>query len=160
MQLRKYQPDFVLYRDKTSKEYEFHAQNFVQMCKMIPKLKFFLHQNYQLAKELGATGVHLTSQQFDAIELAKTLGLEVVISTHTKDEVVLAQSRGADYVTYSPIFETPDKGKPKGVEDLRDVVQSVDIKVFALGGIISQEQVDALGGAQPFGFASIRYFTS
>ncbi|MDQ7067918.1 MAG: hypothetical protein Q9M40_08045 [Sulfurimonas sp.] len=50
LQLRKHRPAFALYRDKESKEYAFHAQNFVQMCKLVPDLKAFLHQDYRLAE--------------------------------------------------------------------------------------------------------------
>ena len=157
-QLRKYMPDFALYRDKESADYAFHAENFIQMCKSIPSLKAFLHQDYRLAHSLNATGVHLTSQQFDAIQKAKELDLEVIISTHTVEEVLEAEKLGADYVTYSPIFATPNKGEPKGVQDLKTLCQKSNIKIFALGGIISQKEVDALDGSGAYGFASIRYF--
>ena len=128
------------------------------MCKPFKNLKCFLHQDYILADKLGAKGVHLTSQQFEDIQKAKALNLEVIISTHTHKEVLDAQELGADYVTYSPVFETPQKGEPKGVEDLAEIVQKAEIKIFALGGIITKEHVTALQKAQAYGFASIRYF--
>ena len=158
MQLRKYMPDFALYRDKESKEYAFHAQNFVQMCQSIPKIKPFLHRDYELAHSLNAVGVHLTSTQFDDIPKAKALGLEVIISTHTHDEVFIAEAMGAEYVTYSPIFEMPNKGEPKGVDDLKDLVRKTEIRVFALGGIVTQEQIEDIEPSGAYGFASIRYF--
>jgi thiamine-phosphate pyrophosphorylase len=151
-------PDFALYRDKENENYAVEAQNFVQMCKPLKKLKAFLHQDYHLAAQLGAVGVHLTSQQFDAITKAKELGLEVIISTHTHDEVHIAEAMGADYVTYSPIFASPNKGEPKGVEDLQSIISMVDIEIFALGGIMSQEQIEAVRETNAYGFASIRYF--
>ncbi|ADN09394.1 thiamine phosphate synthase [Sulfurimonas autotrophica] len=157
-QLRKYMPDFALYRDKENKNYADEAQNFVQMCKPLKILKVFLHQDYELAAKLGAHGVHLTSKQFDEIPKAKELGLEVIISTHTHDEVHVAEAMGADYVTYSPVFASPDKGEPKGVEDLQSIVSMTDVKIFALGGIISQKEVDAVANTDAYGFASIRYF--
>jgi thiamine-phosphate pyrophosphorylase len=157
-QLRKHMPDFALYRDKENENYAVEAQNFVQMCKPLKELKAFLHQDYHLAAQLGAVGVHLTSQQFDAIPKAKELGLEVIISTHTHDEVHIAEAMGADYVTYSPIFASPNKGEPKGVEDLQSIISMVDIEIFALGGIVSQEQIEAIAQTGAYGFASIRYF--
>jgi thiamine-phosphate pyrophosphorylase len=153
-------PDFALYRDKENKNYAFEAQNFVEMCRGFSAMHCFLHQDYKLAAKLGANGVHLTSQQFDDIPHAKELGLEVVISTHTYDEVYIAEAMGADYVTYSPIFETPDKGEPKDVEDLAEIVNRTDIDIFALGGIVSEKEVDALRESGVFGFASIRYFNA
>jgi thiamine-phosphate pyrophosphorylase len=157
-QLRKYMPDFALYRDKETENYAMQAENFVQMCKPFKKLKVFLHQDYALAKKLGANGVHLTSHQFDDIPKAKELGLEVIISTHTHDEVHIAEAMGADYVTYSPIFASPGKGEPKGVQDLESIVGMVDVNIFALGGILTQEEVDVVATTGTYGFASIRYF--
>ncbi|MDF1883930.1 thiamine phosphate synthase [Sulfurimonas sp. SAG-AH-194-C21] len=158
IQLKKHRPAFALYRDKETTEYSFHAQNFVQMCKNIPNLKAFLHQDYKLADTLNASGVHLTSLQFDEIRKAKDLGLEVIISCHTKEEVKKAEELGADYVTYSPIFDTPNKGAPKGIKDLKELVGSTSLQVFALGGIITEKHVQEVEKSGAFGFASIRYF--
>lgn len=156
--LKKHLPDFVLYRDKHNPFYATQAEHFMDVCKNFYGVKTFLHQEYQLASQLGATGVHLTSSQFDKIEEAKKLDLEVIVSTHTYEEVLLAQQKGADYITYSPIFTTPNKGEPKGIENLKKVVADVSIKVFALGGIIQEEQVASLQESKAYGFASIRYF--
>jgi len=158
MQLRKYMPDFALFRNKEDENYTLHAAEFVEMCKPFQTLSSFVHQDYKLAAKLGANGVHLTSQQFDDIPHAKELGLEVIISTHSHDEVHIAEAMGADYVTYSPIFETPQKGEPKGVDDLREIIGMTDINIFALGGILTQEQVDEVEETGAYGFASIRYF--
>jgi len=158
MQLRKHMPEFALYRNKETSEYAFHAQNFVQMAQNFKNMKCFLHRDYELAHHLNATGVHLTSTQFADITAAKSLDLEVIISTHTKEEVQEAKKLGADYVTYSPIFATPNKGAPKGVDDLKELCSSVDIKVFALGGIVDEEHVNTIQKSGAYGFASIRYF--
>lgn len=157
-QLKKHFPDFILYRDKHNPHYATQADHFLDVCKNFQGLKAFLHQDYLLAAKLGACGVHLTSKQFEDIPKAKDLGLEVIISTHTHDEVHIAEAMGADYVTYSPIFATPGKGEPKGVEDLAEIISMSDIKIFALGGIISSKEVEALQKSNAFGFASIRYF--
>ena len=151
-------PDFALYRDKENENYRLEAENFVQMTQPFKRLKSFLHRDYNLADTLGYTGVHLTSTQFADIPKAKALGLEVVISTHTFDEVIKAEKLGADYVTYSPIFLTPNKGEPKGVADLKKVVAASQIKIFALGGIIDEKQIKEIEDTGAFGFASIRYF--
>jgi len=151
-------PDFALYRDKENENYRVEAENFVQMSKSFKRLKSFLHRDYNLAHTLGSTGVHLTSTQFDDIPKAKALGLEVIISTHTFGEVAKAEKLGADYVTYSPIFPTPNKGEPKGVADLQKVITTSHINIFALGGIIDEKQIQEIENTGAFGFASIRYF--
>jgi len=157
-QLQKHHPDFVLFRDKETPHYECLAEEFLDVCSAFQGVSAFLHRDIALACRLGAKGVHLSSDMFGEIANAKRAGLEVIVSTHTHEEALFAQNAGADYVTYSPIFTSPNKGKPKGVEDLKALLQKVDIKVFALGGIVSEAQINAVNKAGAFGFASIRYF--
>lgn len=157
-QLKKHRVDFVLFRDKENENYAQLAKTFLAVCHNYKDLKCFIHQDPLLAKKLGATGVHLNAKQFDRIIAAKEMELEVIISTHTHEEVLKAQQFGADYVTYSPIFLSPNKGTPKGIEDLKELVKKVDIKIFALGGIVGEEQIRLVDDANAFGFASIRYF--
>lgn len=157
-QFVKHSPNYALYRDKSNQNYAAQAEHFVEVCSQFEGLKSFIHQKVDLAKELNATGVHLTSKQFDEIQKAKESGLEVIISTHTHEEVLKAQSLGADAVTYSPIFASPGKGEPKGIADLKELLNKCDIKVFALGGIVEQQQIKAVEEAGSYGFASIRYF--
>jgi len=157
-QFKKYMPDYALYRDKSNPNYNIQAAHFVEVCTQFQSVKSFIHRDSDVAKELNATGVHLTSTQFDQIEYAKSLGLEVIISTHTHDEVLKAQKLGADAVTYSPIFASPGKGEPKGLEDLRELLNKCTVKVFALGGIVEEEQIAEIEKTTSYGFASIRYF--
>ncbi|MEA1891939.1 MAG: thiamine phosphate synthase [Campylobacterota bacterium] len=157
-QMQIHRPNYVLYRDKSNPDYDLQAEYLVQVCSQFEDVKSFIHQKPDLAKELNATGVHLTSRQFDKIEYAKRLNLEVIVSTHTHEEVLKAQKLGADAVTYSPIFRTPSKGKAKGIDDLKQLLSRSNIKVFALGGVVESEQVKMLEESRVYGFASIRYF--
>ncbi len=157
-QFREHMPDFALYRDKSNTNYDIQAAHFVEVCSQFQGVKSFIHRDVDLAKELNAVGVHLTSKQLDKIEYAKSLGLEVIISTHTHDEVLEAEKLGADAVTYSPIFSSPGKGTPKGIDDLKELLNKSSVKVFALGGIVTEEQVSEIAKTQAYGFASIRYF--
>ena len=102
--------------------------------------------------------MHFTSLQYSEIPRAKALGLYVIASTHSEEEINQAVALGADAVTYSPVFTTPGKGEPKGLEDLKEITGKIKTNIFALGGIISSDQVKQceLNGA--YGFASIRYF--
>jgi len=148
----------IVYRDKASKIYEKNAIHFLSKAKNFDKV--LLHSDYLLAKKLGADGVHLQSTQFEDIAKAKDLNLFVVISTHTQEEVKKAEISGANMVTFSPVFSTPNKGLAVGLESLKRVVDSVTIPVIALGGILIQGQIDACMGVGAKGFASIRYFES
>lgn len=150
--------EMIVYRDKLNSNYTTDAKRFILEAKKNAFSKILLHADYLLAYKLKADGVHLKSTQFEEIEKAKVLGLFVVISTHTKKEAKEAERLGADMVTYSPIFSTPNKGEPKGVEELKKLVSMLSIPVIALGGILRQEQIDLCETSGASGFASIRYF--
>jgi len=154
----KHEPEYALYRDKSNQNYNAQASHFVEVCKKFDNIKSFIHQDIDLALKLNASGVHLTSQEFDKIKEAKENLLEVIISTHTNEEVLKAEKLGADCVTYSPIFASPNKGEPKGVDDLKTILSICKIKVFALGGVVDPLHVEMLEETSVYGFASIRYF--
>ena len=157
-QLQLHLPTYALYRDKSNPDYDTQAEYHVQVCSQFENIKSFLHQKPDLAKELGATGVHLSSKQFDKIAYASSLGLEVIVSTHTHQEVLDAQKLGADAVVYGPIFTTPGKGEAKGIEDLKELVEKTTINIFGLGGIVNKTNIKQIEQTNAYGFASIRYF--
>ena len=120
--------------------------------------KILLHGSVDLASKLAADGVHLRSDQFDEIIFAKQQGLFVVISCHTVDDAKKAEALGADMITISPIFATPNKGEPLGLGALKELKGIITLPIIALGGILTQEQIDACLEADASGFASIRFF--
>lgn len=152
-------PDFTLFRDKETPFYHELAAVYIAICRQNNVPKVLLHGDVLMAHQFGADGIHLTSHQFNEIGHAKKLGLYVVVSTHTHMEALMAQGLGADAVTYSPIFPSPNKGEPKGLEDLKLIVDKISIPIFALGGILTQEQINEVEATGAYGFASIRYFT-
>ena len=158
--LRRHRPDVICYRDKeaSAAHYAEMAASFLAVAEKERIPMALLHGDYALAARLNACGVHLTSKQFDEIEKAKSLGLYVIISTHTHDDVVRACELGADAVTYSPVFHSPGKGNPVGLEDLKERVDKISINIFALGGIVTPAQVKEVESTGCYGFASIRYF--
>lgn len=151
--------DIACFRDKEATNYEELAEVFIKVCKQFKIEKILLNERYELAKKLGANGVHLTSKQFDKIQEAKDLDLYTIISCHNYTDLENAQKKHIGAVTYSPIFDTPNKGEPKGVSKLREVIRSYeDLDIIALGGIITQEHVELISKTKAHGFASIRYF--
>lgn len=150
--------DMIVYRDKANANYAENAKIFIREARMYKFSKILLHTDYLLVHKLKADGVHLKSTQFPDITKAKALGLFVVISTHTFDEALKAQKLGVDMITFSPIFTTPNKGEPKGLTVLKEVISMLSIPVIALGGIVTQEHIDSCEENGARGFASIRYF--
>lgn len=149
----------LVYRDKNNPNYKTDAKLFLQTAKKYPFTKILLHTDIELAHKLKADGVHLQSSQLNDISYAKEKGLFVIVSTHTLKDVLLAQHLGADMVTLSPIFHSPNKGEPIGVDKLQYIISKVKIPVIALGGIVTAQQIQECSEAGAIGFASIRYFS-
>ena len=149
--------DYILYRDKENPRYSDFAEIFAQNISI---KKWLIHRDIELALKLQSFGIHLTSQQFSEIPKAKSSGLWTIISCHSLEEIAEAERLGADGVTFSPIFTTPDKGRPKGTEPLREAVTLFpNLRIFALGGIVSEKEVQKLAKIDTlFGFASIRFW--
>jgi len=99
----------------------------------------FINHRAELAHDLGADGVHLTESSA-AVRKARKQYPDLLIgkSTHSLEGALRAQHQGADFVTFSPVYDTPSKqqyGSSQGLEKLQQVCTSLDIPVLALGGI-------------------------
>jgi thiamine-phosphate pyrophosphorylase len=153
------QIDYICFRDKQSLNYIQLAKSFVNIAKNNNIQNIFINQYIDLAISFQATGVHLTSNQFDKISYVKNMNLKVIISCHNEDDIQKAISSKVDYITYSPIFNTPNKGKAIGLAKLSYIVQKYkSIKIFALGGITNNENIKLIKQSKSYGFSSIRYF--
>lgn len=157
--LKKNQVDIACFRDKQSSNFEKLASIFVRVCKEENIKKILINKDYELAKKLGANGVHLTSEQFKDIKKVKDLDLFVIISCHNFQEIEKAQESYVNALTYSPIFDTPNKGEAKGINSLKQALNLYeDMNIIALGGIVKQEHIKKLENLNLYAFASIRYF--
>lgn len=111
--------------------------------------KILLNARADLALATGADGVHLPSQAPQ-----ETLsGLIVARSCHTLDEI---RQTSANFVTFGPIFESPGKGAPAGLEALRNACR-LGKPIFALGGVNWENASDCMQ-AGAAGIAGIRLF--
>jgi thiamine-phosphate pyrophosphorylase len=124
--------------------------------------KLLVNDRADIALAAGASGVHLTSGSLSAetIRAVFPAGFIVGVSAHSLAEIEKAERTGADFATFSPVFETPSKkeyGAPQGVAKLREVSETVgNFPVIALGGIDSNNFAQALqAGAS--GVAAIRW---
>jgi len=101
--------------------------------------KLFINDRADIAVMAGADGVHLTETSIQAREVKNSFpDLIVGVSTHSIEGARRAETQGADFITFSPIYETPSKanyGPPQGLDLLRQATQAVRLPVLALGGI-------------------------
>jgi thiamine-phosphate pyrophosphorylase len=98
-----------------------------------------LHGDLATAEAARADGVHVEPGTAPGA-VRQILGKEVLIgaSVHSWDEAERAQDDGADYVTVSPVFETPSKpgyGPAIGLEILAEFCAALRVPVVALGGV-------------------------
>ncbi|HEY2143515.1 MAG TPA: thiamine phosphate synthase [Candidatus Udaeobacter sp.] len=93
----------------------------------------------EIASEVPVEGVHV-GQDDDLIEVARhKAGREIIVgkSTHSLEQALAAQSEGADYIGFGPIFATPTKPDymPIGLAGISRVHAEVSLPIFCIGGI-------------------------
>jgi thiamine-phosphate pyrophosphorylase len=84
----------------------------------------------------------------------------VGVSCHSLADAREAESAGAAYIFFGPVFDTPSKrgmGEPQGVARLEEICRSVAIRVLAIGGVNEQNAGDCIR-AGAAGIAAIRLF--
>ena len=150
--IKTYNPDFLCFRDKENYSIQ-KAKEFLEVVKNENKIAF-LNSYYEDAIKLNFDGVHLSSTQLHLIDSLKQ-DLLIFASTHNLEEV--EKSQNADFITFSPIFESKNR-KGLGIQKLIEITKIAKPKVFALGGVIEDKQIKELQKAGAYGFGSIRYF--
>jgi thiamine-phosphate pyrophosphorylase len=99
-----------------------------------------LNDRVDLVVALGADGVHLRTDSLPVAAARRLLGPDRVIgmSTHSVEEVVRAETDGADFAVLGPAYETTSKvayGSPIGLAPIGEAGSRCRIPVFAIGGI-------------------------
>jgi thiamine-phosphate pyrophosphorylase len=98
-----------------------------------------INDHPQLLRDINAEGCHVGQTDYPVAEARQLAGRRVIVgkSTHTVEQALAAQTEGADYIGFGPIFPTPTKpdAKAVGLGDLRKLRERVKIPVFCIGGI-------------------------
>lgn len=148
----------------------------IRNSKLETRTRLLMNSRVDVALAAGAAGVHLTSSDISASEaraICDKAGLPnpvIAVSCHSADDVRRAESHGADFVVFAPVFEK--SGSPGvGLDALRDACAapmrprnlegagSSSMPVLALGGVtLSNARACLEAGAS--GIAAIRLFQS
>lgn len=119
--------------------------------------KILVNGRCDVALAAGAHGVHLPADAVPPTKWRQIVPPSFLIgmSCHSIAETHAAE--GADFIVFGPIFQTPDKGPPKGLQALEAVTRDTNMPVFALGGVSwSNAKLCLEAGAA--GIAGIRLF--
>lgn len=112
-------------------------------------VKFIVNDNIKVAIECDADGVHVGQDDMDVTEVRELIGKDKIIglSAQTVEQAKLAEKQGADYLGVGAVFTTSTKKDAKNVtfEELREICDSVDIPVVAIGGISKDNAIELKG---------------
>ena len=132
------------------------------------RTRLLINSRTDVALACGAHGVHLPATDLSASEVRSIFaragrGEPVIgVSAHSAAEVASAESHGATFAVFAPVFEKSGSANRDGVEQLRQICHRAEaaqppMPVWALGGITLENapQCVAAGAA---GIAAIRLF--
>ena len=161
--------DYVQLREKDlpARELETLARQAVTICRETRNrksdTKLLINSRSDIALATGADGVHLPSDDIavsDARAVCSSVlsrNVIIAVSCHTADEVRLAESQGADFAVFGPVFEKVGTPLRVGLEGLRAACQVGRLPVLAIGGV-TLDNAAACIEAGAAGVAAIRLF--
>jgi thiamine-phosphate pyrophosphorylase len=162
--------DFVQVREKdlSARKLETLVSKAVAAIPAGSKTRLLVNSRTDVALACGAHGVHLPAGSLAASEAraiwARASSVRPVIggSTHSAAEVASAESHGADFAVFGPVFGKSGTVNPAGLEQLRQAcarppIAGSPMPVLALGGVtLKNAQQCVQAGAA--GIAAIRMF--
>lgn len=130
----------IQYRDKKPVDALYLGKELLSICnqKHIPLI---INDDAELAKQIGADGVHIGKDD-GAIAIArKILGAKAIIGISCYDDINIAlkaESQGVDYVAFGRFFPSNSKplALPAHCQTLQLAKQQIKIPIVAIGGIL------------------------
>ena len=150
---------FLQLREKKLGEEAFRreALEIQKLCRRY-QVPFVLNDNVELAREIGADGVHVGQSDMEAGNVRELLGEDKIIgvTARTVEQAILAEKRGADYLGVGAVFATGTKLDTHEVsyELLKEICASVTIPVVAIGGV-NLDNIGSLTGSGVAGAAVV-----
>lgn len=105
-------------------------------------IELIVNNDVDLAIAIDADGVHIGQDDLPIDEVRRLIGPSKIIglTTGNIDEMVEAESKGADYIGIGAIYGTsskdlPDRKKSIGLDILAEAKKRLSIPIVAIGGI-------------------------
>jgi thiamine-phosphate pyrophosphorylase len=147
------------------REKDLAAADLAALCRCLRPLTrarnalLIVNDRTDVALATGADAVQRTggSLAVDDIRAIAGARLRIGASVHSVDDAVDAEARGADWVVFGPVYDTPSKrrfGAPQGLDALVKVSGRVRVPVIAIGGI-TPARVSEVRAAGAHGVAAI-----
>ena len=130
----------VQIREKTKDTLDFYKLA-LKVKKITTKynVPLIINDRVDIALAIDADGVHVGQSDMPCDITRKLIGSNKIlgVSAATIDEAKKAQGDGADYIGTGAIFPTSTKDDAPKItkKDLKEIVDSIDIPVVAIGGI-------------------------
>lgn len=141
----------------TRDEYERIAREVKRICDTYD-VPLIINDSPEVAVAVGAAGVHVGQEDLEASRVRDIVGPDAIVgvSAASVAEARAAQAAGADYLGVGAI--TPTATKPEAgvltIDELREIVDSVDIPVVAIGGVNAQT-IPSLAGLGLAGYSVV-----
>ncbi|MEE1181286.1 MAG: thiamine phosphate synthase [Treponema sp.] len=130
----------VQIREKTAETLDFY--NLALKVKEITtkyNVPLIINDRVDVALAIDADGVHVGQSDMPCDVTRRLIGEDKIlgVSAATIDEAQKAQKDGADYIGTGAVFPTQTKDDAPKItkDDLKEIVESIDIPVVAIGGI-------------------------
>lgn len=141
---------FVQLREKQLDEESFlnEAKELQRLCRE-RGIPFVVNDNVDIAKKIGADGVHVGQSDMEAGDVRARLGSDKIIgvSAQTVEQAIIAEKHGADYLGVGAVFPTGSKDDAAEVDyaTLKAICNAVSIPVIAIGGITCENVIQLHG---------------
>ena len=147
------------------REKDLAAADLAALCRRLRPLTqarnalLIVNDRVDVALATGADAVQRTgaSLAIDDIRAIAGARLRIGASVHSVEDAVDAEARGADWLVFGPVYDTPSKrryGAPQGLDALAKVSGRVRLPVIAIGGI-TPARVSEVRAAGAYGVAAI-----
>ena len=144
-------------KNVTEDEYIAYAREALAVCRSLGA-RLIINDSVSVCAAAGADGVHLGQGDTDPKEARRILGGNAIIgvTAKTAEQAQRAEADGADYLGSGAVFGTSTKADAvkMDIETLREIVSSVSIPVYAIGGI-NAENISQLRGSGIYGAAVV-----